>query len=191
MTEWISESVRFRLLVGRECPYCGAPATEIDHIRPRSKGGTNSESNLVGCCHSCNISKGGRLITRWGDYAKVLRAVATEPKVYAELCALANEGTWFPVPYRGAGRYASRWASREIVPPRRQLPAPDAEPGDIIGRRNAAAYLRMHPETFRKARQDRPIPGEYRVADGRAAWPQGALDQWAASRKSVKAQRQE
>jgi hypothetical protein len=183
VTDWLSESMRFRLIVGRECLYCGAPATEVDHIRPRSLGGTNDESNLTGCCHFCNISKGNRLITRWGDLAKVLRGVATEPKIYAELCALANEGTWFPTPYRRRGRYSSHWAGRLVIPPRRQVPAPDAGPGHIVGRRDAATYLGMKPETFRKARQGRPINGEYRLADGRPAWPREALDRWAESRK--------
>ena len=40
-----------------QCVYCGAKAEEIDHIVPRSKGGTNSTYNLVASCRSCNEKK--------------------------------------------------------------------------------------------------------------------------------------
>lgn len=39
------------------CSYCGAKATEIDHIIPRANGGTNSTYNLTPVCRSCNEKK--------------------------------------------------------------------------------------------------------------------------------------
>lgn len=42
------------------CAYCGKElgnSFEIDHIIPLSKGGNNSESNLVAACQSCNRLK--------------------------------------------------------------------------------------------------------------------------------------
>jgi len=40
------------------CVYCGAgPAETVDHIIPKSKGGTNRQTNLVGCCKECNQKK--------------------------------------------------------------------------------------------------------------------------------------
>ena len=44
---------------GRKCVYCDAKDTilEIDHIHPRSKGGSNSVTNLTIACHDCNQSK--------------------------------------------------------------------------------------------------------------------------------------
>ena len=39
------------------CVYCCAPATEIDHATPVSRGGTNEISNLVPSCHKCNADK--------------------------------------------------------------------------------------------------------------------------------------
>ena len=48
------------------CHYCGNPlggyrGETIDHLVPRSRGGTNDESNLVACCVWCNRAKGSHL----------------------------------------------------------------------------------------------------------------------------------
>lgn len=45
---------------GQLCAYCGAHATTIDHVLPRSRGGQNTWTNLVACCRSCNCRKGDR-----------------------------------------------------------------------------------------------------------------------------------
>ena len=44
---------------GRKCAYCSGEHTrlEIDHIVPKSKGGTNRVSNLTIVCRTCNIKK--------------------------------------------------------------------------------------------------------------------------------------
>jgi 5-methylcytosine-specific restriction endonuclease McrA len=42
------------------CGYCGASASTIDHITPRSRGGKDSWENLVACCLKCNNLKGNR-----------------------------------------------------------------------------------------------------------------------------------
>jgi len=40
------------------CMICGrAPATEVDHIIPISKGGTDHRDNLQGACHECHDIK--------------------------------------------------------------------------------------------------------------------------------------
>lgn len=39
------------------CAYCGAPATEIDHIENRYGGGPDHWTNATGACRSCNASK--------------------------------------------------------------------------------------------------------------------------------------
>ena len=46
---------------GARCAHCGnarADHNELDHIVPRSRGGTNRVSNLVVSCHDCNVQKG-------------------------------------------------------------------------------------------------------------------------------------
>src|SRR5262249_9025127 len=45
---------------GRRCGYCGGPATTIDHILPRSRGGKNHWLNTVAACCGCNQRKGDR-----------------------------------------------------------------------------------------------------------------------------------
>lgn len=46
----------------RQCVYCGTKDTEleIEHINPRSQGGSNRISNLTLACHSCNQAKGNQ-----------------------------------------------------------------------------------------------------------------------------------
>jgi 5-methylcytosine-specific restriction endonuclease McrA len=47
-----------------QCQYCGRkhPTTELslDHVIPRSQGGSNTWENIVCSCVTCNVKKGGR-----------------------------------------------------------------------------------------------------------------------------------
>lgn len=45
---------------GHRCSYCRGPATTVDHVIPRSRGGADSWANLVACCVRCNNKKGDR-----------------------------------------------------------------------------------------------------------------------------------
>ena len=49
-----------------KCVYCGAKATEIDHIVPRANGGTNSVHNLVASCRACNKKKSNLTLKEFG-----------------------------------------------------------------------------------------------------------------------------
>lgn len=49
-----------------KCSYCGKQAQEIDHIVPRSKGGTDSSYNLVASCRSCNERKSNLTLKEFG-----------------------------------------------------------------------------------------------------------------------------
>ena len=67
---WIRQEKRFALYMRDDftCAYCGAtPADDgikltLDHLKPRSKGGSNATENLVTCCLSCNSARGNRTI---------------------------------------------------------------------------------------------------------------------------------
>lgn len=58
----------------RLCRYCGCRTTgeygqdalTIDHIVPRSRGGTHAEANLVVACRQCNHLKKDRLLEEAG-----------------------------------------------------------------------------------------------------------------------------
>ena len=55
------------------CQYCGATARDltIDHIMPRSMGGSASWENLVACCRRCNLRKAHKTVAQAG--MKLLR----------------------------------------------------------------------------------------------------------------------
>jgi 5-methylcytosine-specific restriction endonuclease McrA len=46
------------------CQYCATvlPSGELtlDHVTPRSRGGSSTWENLVACCHTCNRRKGNQ-----------------------------------------------------------------------------------------------------------------------------------
>jgi len=53
---------------GRSCVYCGATDVplEVEHIVPKSRGGSNRVSNLTLACHDCNQEKGNRTAEEYG-----------------------------------------------------------------------------------------------------------------------------
>lgn len=42
------------------CQYCGHQAENLDHVVPKSQGGSHTWENVVACCRHCNTRKGGR-----------------------------------------------------------------------------------------------------------------------------------
>ena len=60
----LPEQLRYWLQsLGERCEYCGTSEwitgipLEVDHIRPRSRRGTSSRTNLCRACSSCNTYK--------------------------------------------------------------------------------------------------------------------------------------
>jgi 5-methylcytosine-specific restriction endonuclease McrA len=47
---------------GWTCQYCGAPAENLDHVVPKSRGGSHTWDNVVAACRRCNSKKENRLI---------------------------------------------------------------------------------------------------------------------------------
>ena len=65
-TDPVPDSLRYRVLKesGGRCTLCGATKKErpldVDHIKPKSKGGKNVYENLQVLCSKCNRSKGNK-----------------------------------------------------------------------------------------------------------------------------------
>lgn len=59
--EWKAKWARFE---GR-CVYCMAPAVELEHVIPLSRGGSNWIANLVPACFGCNRAKHGKTLDEW------------------------------------------------------------------------------------------------------------------------------
>ena len=52
----------------RTCAYCGVQnlPLEVEHITPKTRGGSNRVSNLTLACHACNQAKGSQTATEFG-----------------------------------------------------------------------------------------------------------------------------
>ena len=76
---------------GHRCQYCGGTAENIDHVVPRSRGGTHTWDNVVAACRPCNARKEDRLLDESG------LALRTPPSVPRERTwALALAGAMRP-----------------------------------------------------------------------------------------------
>jgi 5-methylcytosine-specific restriction endonuclease McrA len=82
---------------GRKCAYCDAENVplEIDHIHPRSKGGSNRVSNLTLACHPCNQRKGNLPVEQFlAKHPERLRQILTQAKAPLRDAAAVNSTRW-------------------------------------------------------------------------------------------------
>jgi len=82
---------------GRKCAYCGAKdvSLEVEHIHPRSKGGTDRVSNLTMACHACNQSKGNQDIRDFlFGKPELLQRILTQAKAPLKDAAAVNSTRW-------------------------------------------------------------------------------------------------
>lgn len=79
---------------GRKCAYCGAKdcALEIEHIVPKSRGGSNRVSNLTLACHGCNQRKGNKTAEEFGHPA--VQKQAKQPLKDTAAVNAARWATW-------------------------------------------------------------------------------------------------
>jgi 5-methylcytosine-specific restriction endonuclease McrA len=56
---WARDGGRCRAI--KDGKVCGAPAKEVHHIIPLSKGGTNTKANLISLCLSCHDKRHNHL----------------------------------------------------------------------------------------------------------------------------------
>ncbi|MHB1605383.1 MAG: RNA-guided endonuclease IscB [Leptospirales bacterium] len=87
----------------RTCAYCGKKDVplEIDHVHPRSKGGTDRVSTLTLACHVCNQKKGSRDLSSF---------LAKKPETLKRVLSQAKK------PLRDASAVnATRWALFQVL----------------------------------------------------------------------------
>ena len=91
----VEKTARF-LMWGGRCWVCGIEgATEDDHVKPISKGGSHCLSNLRPICKKCNTSKGGR----WPLSADRLKPNFSHPAPRAGNAATEVAAREKPVPW--------------------------------------------------------------------------------------------
>jgi 5-methylcytosine-specific restriction endonuclease McrA len=77
----------------RQCAYCGIKDVplQVEHINPRSKGGSNSISNLTLSCEKCNLKKGTQDIKDFlKKDTKKLESILKQAKKPLESAAAVN-----------------------------------------------------------------------------------------------------
>ena len=64
---------------GGFCAYCRCNrATTLDHIKPKSRGGSSLRSNLIPACQCCNHSKGSANWLEWFEKQEFYNHTAKE-----------------------------------------------------------------------------------------------------------------
>jgi 5-methylcytosine-specific restriction endonuclease McrA len=82
---------------GRKCAYCDAENVplEIDHIHPRSKGGSDCVSNLTLACRPCNQRKANRDVVEFlARDPKRLAHIEAQRKMPLRDAAAVNSTRW-------------------------------------------------------------------------------------------------
>ncbi len=85
------------LKFGRCCTYCGAKDTplEVEHVRPKARGGSNRVSNLCLACRDCNEKKGTRSIEDFlAKKPELLARILTQLKTPLNDAAAVNATRW-------------------------------------------------------------------------------------------------
>ena len=77
------------------CQYCGRERGNltVDHVIPRSKGGSSGWDNIVTCCAPCNRRKGDRL-PRQANMVPRRRPGAPSPAVFVHVAAPSIPAAW-------------------------------------------------------------------------------------------------
>lgn len=104
---------------GHRCAYCGKANVplNLDHIEPRTRGGSNRVSNLVPACVPCNTAKGPRDVREFVKEPKRLLAILAQTQQSLAGAAAVNatrnaivrllESTGLPVETATGGR--TKW----------------------------------------------------------------------------------
>ncbi len=107
----ISDSLRQQVMQRAEfrCEYCktsvritGTPLV-VEHVYPRSLGGSDSADNLAAACYRCNEFKGARIQTIDPESGQLVSLFHPRTQVWMEHFAWANGGVYV-VGLTGMGR---------------------------------------------------------------------------------------
>jgi 5-methylcytosine-specific restriction endonuclease McrA len=82
---------------GRKCAYCGVENLpfEIEHIHPKSKGGSDRVSNLAIACHDCNQGKGNQPVEQFlAKKPELLRRILAQAKAPLKDATAVNTTRW-------------------------------------------------------------------------------------------------
>ena len=84
------------------CQYCGRTAENVDHVIPRSRGGTHTWENVVASCRRCNAKKENR---HYDEVGLRLRRTPFAPKDGLRLSLGKLEPEWeqYLVPAKANG----------------------------------------------------------------------------------------
>ena len=112
-----------------QCAYCSATNTrlEMDHVHPRTKGGSNRVSNLVIACRACNEAKADQSIeTFLAGRPELLERIQRHLKTPLAAAAAVNSTRWrlyeelqflgLPVEVGTGGR--TRWNRTRLALPK-------------------------------------------------------------------------
>lgn len=102
---------------GRECAYCGTSDTplEIEHVVPRSRGGSHRVSNLTVACHDCNQAKDAQPLADFFATGRGLRRRLKANGLTA-VARLEHVQRQLSQPLRDASAVnATRWALFQVL----------------------------------------------------------------------------
>jgi 5-methylcytosine-specific restriction endonuclease McrA len=88
-----------------ECQYCGATAENVDHVVPKSRGGSHAWDNVVAACRPCNSRKENRLPQAGGLRLKK-RPGPPHDSVWIRIAVDRIDPTWEPYLGAPAPRFA-------------------------------------------------------------------------------------
>ncbi|OKH35068.1 HNH endonuclease [Calothrix sp. HK-06] len=77
---------------GNECTYCGVKNVplEVEHVKPKSKGGSDRVSNLTLACHCCNQKKGDKDVSEFVSDKAKLDIILSQAKTPLKDAAAVN-----------------------------------------------------------------------------------------------------
>ncbi len=93
-----SRKITRRAIFARDrwtCQYCGRERGKltVDHVIPRSKGGSSAWDNIVTCCAPCNRRKGDRL-PRQAEMHPRTHPKVPGPTIFVHVAASAIPPVW-------------------------------------------------------------------------------------------------